>query len=217
MKKGELNKKQQKCREGLGYNVVLNTAMTTVICILVVMMLIFVGVKMATGESNTSVASNEDITVRQVLAEEDRFNYQIEDANLNKDDSGAVILSNLNTKYGGTNYAVIESKTQLSSLLDTYAAITGSEANYYIDSSFFETGSIVAIAIENKAYTNLSMPSITRDANYNLTATIDAKRVTDDEIDEQEATTSTLFLVQIQNIQPQSVVIDFNEDTSSEY
>ncbi len=209
MKKGEQKKKQDV--DCLDYKVIWTTILCTLVSLLLVLCFIFIGIKMAGGKV-TFVAEESDITVRQVEAESFRLDYTLDDSQIAKDDKAAYIFNDLDAKNKANNYVVIESKTQLDNLLNTYEAVSGQKADADIDASFFDTGSVLAIAVEDKAFATVSMPSITRDASYNLTATIDATRLTDEEIDSLKTTTSTLFLVRVQNITPENVEVQFNEN-----
>ena len=238
MKKGELKKDS---KDYLNYKTILTTMLCTLVGVLFILCLIFVGMEMASKDRRSIFTSN-DVEVIPVYYEQQQVGYEIEDWQISQDTDTPYIFSDFNTKYYGKDYAVINSKTQLDQLMQTAASVAGETDFHDMDSSFFETGSVIAVALEKKDYYSYNISSVTRDENYNLQINVDAFKYeqTDEEVskcnvsdsdettDEASSETanestdcieiapkieSTLFLLNVQNIQPHKVNVVINEIT----
>lgn len=205
MKKGELKKHD---KDYLDYKTILTTMLCTLVGVLFVLCLIFVGIRMATGK--TLGGSSADVEIISINYGQQQYNYSVQDWQLSKDTKAAYIFTDLETKYSGDNYAVINSKTQLDTLLQTLNGITNQNNFYEIEESFFTSSSIIAIALEHKEYSSYNIASITRDASYNLQVNIDAIRLNDDAISETSGAYASLYLIRVPNIQPRLVGLSIN-------
>lgn len=205
MKKGELKKHD---KDYLDYKTILTTMLCTLVGVLFVLCLIFVGIRMATGK--TLGGSSADVEIISINYGQQQYNYSVQDWQLSKDTKAAYIFTDLETKYSGDNYAVINSKTQLDTLLQTLNGITNQNNFYEIEESFFTSSSIIAIALEHKEYSSYNIASITRDASYNLQVNIDAIRLNDDAISETSGAYASLYLIRVPNIQPRLVDLSIN-------
>ena len=205
MKKGELKKHD---KDYLDYKTILTTMLCTLVGVLFVLCLIFVGIRMATGK--TLGGSGADAEIISINYGQQQYNYSVQDWQLSKDTKAAYVFTDLETKYSGDNYAVINSKTQLDTLLQTLNGITNQNNFYEIEESFFTSSSIIAIALEHKEYSSYNIASITRDASYNLQVNIDAIRLNDDAISETSGAYASLYLIRVPNIQPRLVDLSIN-------
>ncbi len=211
MKKGELKKHN---KDYLDYKTILTTMLCTLVGVLFILCFIFVGIRMASGESIIS-ANNEDIEIIAIDYSLQQYDYVVQDWQIAKDTKAPYIFTDLETKYSGGRYAVINSRTQLNTLMQTLNSITSGDNFYGVgaDDNFFESSSVVAIALEDINYSSYNIASITRNEDYNLQINIDAVRLADDAITERDSSDSDLFLVRVPNIQPRSVDVVINEIT----
>ena len=109
MKKGELKKDS---KDYLNYKTILTTMLCTLVGVLFILCLIFVGMEMASKDRRSIFTSN-DVEVIPVYYEQQQVGYEIEDWQISQDTDTPYIFSDFNTKYYGKDYAVINSKTQL--------------------------------------------------------------------------------------------------------
>lgn len=117
-------------------------------------------------------------------------------------------------EYGvSENYAIIKSISQLERLQKIYDEHSSSTVNLAgsmdIDSSFFDSGSVIAITDE-ALYSNIrSVSSVFRDENYNLSVTLSKMSfMTDVAITNLHG---DLVLIKVENIQPKKVQVNISE------
>ena len=226
MKKGELKEN----KDYLNYKTILTTILCTLVGMLFVLCLIYVGISMADSQRTIGKKDPEDIEIIPVSYEQQSYGYMVKDWQIAKDDKTPYLFTNFETKYMGKNYAVLNSKTQLDNLTSTLKGLGGVEEYYPVDSTIFDSGSVIAVALEDEKYYNYNVSSITRDADYNLQINIDAFKTpaSDESTDcvevqaNQDMTdcaeiadpveiSSMLYLLSVQNIQPRQVNVVINE------
>lgn len=138
------------------------------------------------------------------------LSYGLGDKEPSNNNAGYLLQS-----YGATeNYTVIKSLAQLERLQGLYRAQYAYDAEFAqllnVDSSFFTSGSVIAITKESKDPVQLSISSVFRDEKYNLSATLKTETLAAEEA--QEGLRGNLVLIRVENIQPKKVNVSFMSD-----
>lgn len=96
----------------------------------------------------------------------------------------------------GQNYYIINSQDKLDTVLDAI----GHSRDYIVSKDFFKSSSIVAIPFEHAGLSSLKVRGVTRDGDYNITASLSYADML-----EVENIMGIVALVKLQNIQPKLV------------
>ena len=106
-------------------------------------------------------------------------------------------------------YQVIQSGSQLNDVLNTLhsASINTQEFDLVsIDESFFETGSVIAVAMEDQGLENFQVGKMTRDENGAVTIVGSYSSNSD-----VEKTYGAIVLIKVENVQTNSIELDISE------
>ena len=191
-------------------------AITAVISVLFgaafIMALILFGMRVQNGIDNKAAEkkkADEIITINSVDFDATSFSYSI--PNAEKDQEGNYLQMLIGDKdvSAKSDYYLINSKSKLDDVMNAIRAASGNEnLSYNIDSSFFNSGSVIAVIREAKKLDKFEAVTVTRDADYNLQ--IDAnEKYNSDAKDERVGRVS---LVKISNIQPKGIEVKVKEE-----
>lgn len=191
-------------------------AITAVISVLFgaafIMALILFGMRVQNGIDNKAAEkkkADEIITINSVDFDATSFSYSI--PNAEKDQEGNYLQMLIGDKdvSAKSGYYLINSKSKLDDVMNAIRAASGNEnLSYNIDSSFFNSGSVIAVIREAKKLDKFEAVTVTRDADYNLQ--IDAnEKYNSDAKDERVGRVS---LVKISNIQPKGIEVKVKEE-----
>lgn len=221
MKKGEL---KQNNKDYLNYKTVLTTMLCTLVAVLFMLCLVFVG--MSIGKEKTVVTAASDIEVMPVSYDMRQYSYTLKDWESSADGDTAYMLSDLNTKYYGDNFAVLNSRSQYDDLVDDAIKLVNDGSFEGVEESIFESGSIVAVALEDANYVAYEVASVTRDEYYNIQVDVNAYKeapvaeatcyttnseASPCETEDSNGIQSSLVLISIPNIQPKNVKVVISE------
>ena len=173
--------------------------------------LIWIGVKMGTSKLFVPETKETEQISEIIDVDYDAIilSYDMGEREQNKEKTG-----NLLREYGvSENYVVIKSMTQLERLQKIHDENSPSTVNFAgamnIDSSFFDSGSVIAITDEAN-YSNIrSVSSVFHDENYNLSVTLSKMSFTTDAMITNLC--GDLVLIKVENIQPKKVQVNFSE------
>lgn len=191
-------------------------AVTAVISVLFgaafIMALILFGMRVQNNidaKADEEKKANEIVTINSVDFETAAFSYSI--PNADKDGVGNYLQMLIGDKDvdAKSGYYLINSKSKLDDVMNAIRAASGNEnLSYDIDSSFFNSGSVIAVIREAKKLDKFEAVTVTRDADYNLQ--IDAnEKYNSDAKDEKVGRVS---LVKISNIQPKGIEVKVKEE-----
>ena len=184
-------------------------AITAVISVLFgaafIMALILFGMRVQNGIDNKAAEkkkADEIITINSVDFDATSFSYSIPNAEKDQEGNYLQLLIGDKDVSAKSGYYLINSKSKLDDVMNAIRAASGNEnLSYNIDSSFFNSGSVIAVIREAKKLDKFEAVTVTRDADYNLQ--IDAnEKYNSDAKDERVGRVS---LVKISNIQPKGI------------
>ena len=173
-----------------------------------VLCLVFLGMQLVRREEN----------INRMEADKDSGEYIIEVKPLRFDTLGKASYESTNVNLGsGTNlfegtvvdnyeYKIISSSSELSSVLSSVrnTAIGIQGLDYVIaDDSFYETGSVIAVAIEEKGLEGFNVGKLTRDENGAITVV--ANYTTNPDI---EKVYGSIVFIKVENVQPKNLTLD---------
>lgn len=168
---------------------------SVMLCAVFVLSLITFGMNVQRNFSSQSAEKREKDKIVEVKA----VDYEVEYFNYS---TGEIYPGNTRTlldKLGaqkGQNYYVINSQDKLDAVLDA----AGHSRDYIVSEDFFKSSSIVAIPFEHAGLSNLRVRGVTRDEDYNITASLSYA-----DAFEVENIMGIVALVKLQNIQPKLV------------
>ena len=168
--------------------------------------LVWVGINI--GSSKLFYPTEETTQISEIIDVDYKagvLSYGLGDKEPSKNDAGYLLQS-----YGVTeNYAVIKSMSQLERLQKLYQAQYFADIDFAsyigVDSSFFTSGSVIAITKESKDLSRLTVSSVFRDEKYNLSATLKQDYLAN----EGSELKGNLVLIKVENIQPKKVNVNF--------
>ena len=191
-------------------------AITAVISVLFgaafIMALILFGMRVQNGIDNKAAEkkkADEIITINSVDFDATSFSYSIPNAEKDQEGNYLQLLIGDKDVSAKSGYYLINSKSKLDDVMNAIRAASGNEnLSYNIDSSFFNSGSVIAVIREAKKLDKFEAVTVTRDADYNLQ--IDAnEKYNSDAKDERVGRVS---LVKISNIQPKGIEVKVKEE-----
>lgn len=191
--------------------IIATTAVMVVFGAALLLTLVWVGINIGSSKLfNPEVEETEQISeIIDVDYESLKISYNLGEKDPSKNKSGYLLQ-----EYGAQeNYAIIKSMAQLERLQNIYNAHSDNDINLAgsmnLDSSFFNSGSIIAIT-EEASYSDInSVSSVYRDEKYNLSVTLQRMSfmtgvaITDLHGD--------LVLIKVENIQPKKVQVNISE------
>lgn len=175
--------------------------------------LVWVGINIGSSKLFNPVEERDEEQISEIIDidyDSVVLSYGLGDKEPSQSKAGYLLQS-----YGATeNYAVIKSTAQLERLQSLYRAQYAYDADFAellnVDSSFFTSGSVIAITKESKDSMNVSISSVFRDEKYNLSATLKTDRIATEEA--QDGLKGYLALIRVENIQPKKVNVNFMGD-----
>ncbi len=173
--------------------------------------LVWVGVNIGTSNLfNPEVEETEQISeIIDVDYSSLSLSYNLGEKEPSKGNAGYLLQ-----EYGvSEKYAVIKSMSQLERLQNLYSSHSDNDVNFAgsmnIDSSFFDSGSVIAVTDE-AFYSNIrGLSGVYRDENYNLSVTLSRMSfMTGVAITNLHG---DLVLIKVENIQPKKVQVNISE------
>lgn len=189
------------------------TAVMVVFGAALLLTLVWVGINIGTSNLfNPEVEETEQISeIIDVDYDSLTLSYSLGEKDASKNKAGYLLQ-----EYGANdNYVVIKSMSQLERLQKLYNAHSSNEINLAgsmnIDSSFFTSGSVIAITDEAK-YSNIrAVSGVYRDESYNLSVTL--KKMSFMTGVAIENLHGDLVLIKVENIQPKQVQVNIVDDS----
>ena len=182
-------------KQSFNAKIIITAVVSVLLCAAFVLSLITFGMNAQRKFDNQNAeqrAKDKIVEVKAVDYEVEYFNYS----------TGEIYPGNTRTlldKLGaqkGQNYYVINSQDKLDAVLDA----TGHSGGYSVPAEFFKSSSIVAIPYEHAGLSGLKVKGVTRDEDYNITASLSYA-----DAFEIENIMGIVALVKLQNIQPKLV------------
>ncbi len=175
--------------------IIITAVVSVLLCAAFVLSLITFGMNAQRKFDNENAEQRQKEKIVEVKA----VDYEVEYLHYS---TGEVYPGNTRTlldKLGvqkGQNYYIINSQDKLNALLDA----SGHSGAYSVPAEFFKSSSIVAIPFEHAGLSNLRVRGVTRDEDYNITASLSYA-----DAFEVENIMGIVALVKLQNIQPKLV------------
>ncbi|MBR6811371.1 hypothetical protein IKM56_02965 [Candidatus Saccharibacteria bacterium] len=196
--------------------IVLMSVFTTLFGIVFILALVAVGIGI--GQSSFWAANKKNEVPNEQVVEVisvdyglKSYTYSLGDKERSTEERGYLM-----SEYGSNdNYAIIKTMAQLERLESIYQAHGASETDFAsdlgVDASFFSSGSVVALSIENQQLNNIKLSGVSRDEKYNINATLSSTYCDKNDLRQLQG---GLVLIKIDNIQPQKVSLQLVESIS---
>lgn len=180
--------------------------------VVLVLCLVFLGMQLYRREENIANMELENQSGEYIIEIKPlRFDtlgkasYESASANQN---GGSSIIDG--TVVDGAEYKIVNTGSELANVLSAIrnSATVAQGLDYVnVDESFFETGSVLVVAIEEKGLENFQIGKLTRDENGAVTVV--ANYTANSEI---ENTYGSVVILKVENVQPKSLTLDFTKN-----
>ena len=196
--------------------IVLMSVFTTLFGIVFILALVAVGIGI--GQSSFWAANKKNEVPNEQVVEVisvdyglKSYTYSLGDKERSTEERGYLMA-----EYGSNdNYAIIKTMAQLERLESIYQAHGASETDFASDlgvnASFFSSGSVVALSVENQQLNNIKLSGVSRDEKYNINATLSSTYCDKNDLKQLQG---GLVLIKIDNIQPQKISLQLVESIS---
>ncbi len=199
--------------------IVITVILGTVIGVLVIVGMVFAGFRIAENLNSEPPAPERPVAEEpdEPVLERIKVEYDTVISQYGvSSDSTSTYKNSLMHRYGvdDAEYTIIRSASELDDFVNTVngtldVANGATPFTYAVNDKFFETGSIIAAAVEDAGLGNVSIVDVYRDENYNLQVYANYQSPYD-----TTAVSGKFALIEVQNIQPKTVELLWNEHYS---
>ncbi len=125
-------------------------------------------------------------------------------------DEGSYLLEDYGLKES-SDYTVITRMAQLEKLQTSFTKLSGEEVNFaeelQIDNTFFDSGSVIAVAVEDPYIASLQPMKLSRDESYGLEINLYRTNLDSSNYEETPQLVGYLNLIKVENVQPREITL----------
>lgn len=180
---------------------------------------VFAAVRLGASEffrENPEQAKSDGEELLLLSYKEESLLYSLGDKE--EKDSGSYLLEDYGLS-GDSGQLVITRLSQLNSLQESYNKFADEAVDFAmllgVNEEFFDSGSVIAVAVEGKYIGSLQTIKLSRDENYGLSINMLRTNLTDEHFTTTPQLAGYLNLIKVENVQPKQLTV-FIENNQKE-